>query len=505
MILSPTRELAEQIAVEAKKLARHTGIIIQTAVGGTGKRFMLQMMQNQGCHVLVATPGRLNDILSDPSSGVTTPKVNAFVLDEADRLLDEGFWPQVEEIKRSFPDPEQSDRQTLMFSATIPRQIVGVVENTLKPGFEFIKTVDDNEIPTHQRVQQKIVSVNGLENMLPALYELITREVAARKNGAKPFKAIVYFNTTAEADYANSAFFHLRRRDPNIPSVSAIHARLTQQGRTAAAMAFRRAQSAILLSSDVTARGMDFPDVTHVIQMALPRDGETYVHRLGRTARAGKEGEGWLFASPLEQNEIKRRLRGIPIKPDHSLRAATIDMTQETDVPESVAEILTSVTSALQNVNKRDKSNYYKSLLGAYNWASNKQHLVDVMNGLSRYSWGMVQPPPISSGIARKLGLDRTVGMNIDDGAYAEEDRREGYSRERSSFGFGDRRGGSGERRSSFGSSGGSSYGNRRSSFGSSGGGSFGSRDGFRGQDGYRSRNDFQSRDRFSSRREGSY
>ena len=505
VILSPTRELAEQIAVEAKKLARHTGIIIQTAVGGTGKRFMLQMMQSQGCHVLIATPGRLNDILSDRSSGVTTPNVNAFVLDEADRLLDEGFWPQVEEIKRSFPDPLDADRQSLMFSATIPRQVVGIVEDTLKPGFEFIKTVDDDEIPTHQRVQQKIVTAAGLENMLPALYELIGREVADRQDGARPFKAIVYFNTTAETDYANSSFYHLKRRDPNIPPAIVIHARLSQQGRTSAAMAFRRADSAVLLSSDVTARGMDFPDVTHVIQMGLPRDGETYVHRLGRTARAGKEGEGWLFVSPIERNEIKRRLRGIPIKPDRSLRAASVDMKQEADVPESVAQILTSVTNALQNVDKREKSSYYRSLLGAFNWANNKQDLVDALGDLSRYSWGMAEPPPVSSGIARKLGFNRTIGLNINDDALADDSRRDGFDRDRSSSSFGDRRGGFGERRSSFGSSRSGGFGDRRSSFGSSGGGSFGSRDGFRDRENFKPRENFQSRDKFASRGRARY
>ena len=441
-------------------------------------------MHAQGCHVLVATPGRLNDILSDSSTGVTTQKVNAFVLDEADRLLDEGFWPQVEEIKRSFPDPIDSDRQSLMFSATIPRQVVGIVEDTLKPGFEFIKTVDDDEVPTHQRVQQMLVRAEGLENMLPGLYELISRELMERQKGTKPFKAIVYFNTTAETDYANSAFYHLRRKDPNLPTIIPIHARLTQQGRTSAAMAFKRASSAVLLSSDVTARGMDFPDVTHVIQMGLPRDSETYVHRLGRTARAGKEGEGWLFVSPVEERDIKRRLRGIPIKPDNSLRAAKIDMRQEADVPESVAQILTGVTNALQNVDRVDKANYFRSMLGAFNWVHNKQDLVDALGDLSRYSWGMAQPPPISGALARKLGFDRTDGLNISNEPSFEEGRRDGYGRDRSSN-SGERRGG---------------YGDRRSSFGSSGGGSFGSRDGFRDRESFRPRNNFQSRGRSAPR-----
>src|SRR5436190_15115508 len=104
LIISPTRELAEQIAVEAQKVAQKTGVIVQTAVGGTRKREGLLRIQREGCHILVGTPGRLIDIFSDPTSGVGAPKLNALVLDEADRLLDIGFAPDIEQLQSYLPD-----------------------------------------------------------------------------------------------------------------------------------------------------------------------------------------------------------------------------------------------------------------------------------------------------------------------------------------------------------------------------------------------------------------
>ena len=116
IIISPTRELAEQIAQEAMKVTRGTGVVVQAAVGGTQKREKLQAIRREGCHLLVGTPGRLKDILSDPMSGVEAPRLSSFVLDEADRLLDDGFAPDIEEITQLLPNRRDVDRQTLLFS-----------------------------------------------------------------------------------------------------------------------------------------------------------------------------------------------------------------------------------------------------------------------------------------------------------------------------------------------------------------------------------------------------
>ncbi|KAI4788277.1 DEAD-domain-containing protein, partial [Aureobasidium sp. EXF-8845] len=152
IIVSPTRELAEQIAVEAKRLVANTSVIVQTAVGGTQKSAGLRAIQRQGCHILVGTPGRLKDIFSDKYSGVEAPGLDALVFDEADRLLDQGFWPEIQEIIELLPKPEEKSRQTLMFSATVPNEVQRLVKQTLRPGYDFVKTVRDDEEPTHTRV-----------------------------------------------------------------------------------------------------------------------------------------------------------------------------------------------------------------------------------------------------------------------------------------------------------------------------------------------------------------
>lgn len=434
LIISPTRELAEQIADEAKKLVRNTGVIVQTAVGGTQKRVGLQAIQRQGCHILVGTPGRLKDILSDPYTRVEAPDLSALVFDEADRLLDQGFWPEIQEIMRLLPTPAEKDRQTMMFSATVPREVVDLVRSTLKPGFQFVKTVRDDEEPTHARVPQRIVTVNGFENKLPALVELCSKAFEAGKQpGGRPFKAIVYYNSTSEVSLASHALralgvpgsepqgesFSFGRRGRSGPhpwapaKIFEIHAKLTQQQRTAAADYFRRCDTGILISSDVTARGMDFPNVTHVIQMAVPPSKEQYIHRIGRTARAGKEGEGWLIVSNEEADEIRHRLKRLPIQKDSSLATASLDLTREGQIPASAGPVLEMVRIAMKNVPNVEKFMAYQALLGVYNWLGDKRLLVTLMNNLATYGWGLSEVPTIAPVLAQRLGISRVPGVRI--------------------------------------------------------------------------------------------
>ncbi|PLB35643.1 DEAD/DEAH box helicase [Aspergillus candidus] len=335
IIISPTRELAEQIAAEATKLAFGTGLKVKTAVGGTQKRAGLRDIQYNGCHLLVGTPGRLQDILSDPSSGITVPKLSTLVLDEADRLLDQGFAEELLKIQQLLPDPSQVDRQTLLFSATVPREVMTMVRRTMKPSFKFIKTVREDEVPTHLKVPQKVVHLDSYVHELPALLELIKTDMARARADptAMPFKAIVYFNTTAQVNLACEVFNHLSVDAEGFGPhplgrmpIYEIHSRLTQGKRSSVANSFRADKEAILFSSDVTARGMDFPNVTHVLQMGAPRDAETYVHRLGRTGRADKAGEGWVFLHHGERGPFTNKTQGLPITKDRSLVAPTLEV-----------------------------------------------------------------------------------------------------------------------------------------------------------------------------------
>lgn len=467
IVISPTRELAEQIAEEARKLTAQTKIIVQTAVGGTQKGMMLRQTQERGCHVLVGTPGRLRDILEDPNTGVDAPKLAAFVLDEADRLLDQGFLPEIEGIMDLLPDPRQQPRQTMMFSATIPTDVVSLVRRMLKPGFQYVKCVRDNEAPTHERVPQKVVSVHGFENILPTLLELCQREIeAAQSSNAPPFKALVFFNSTAEVGLAAEAFRNLRANDNRHPldpaRILEIHGKLTQSQRTRTSDLFRRASSAILFSSDVTARGMDFPNVTHVIQVGIPQTHDQYVHRIGRTARAGKEGQGWLILSPLETAEAHYRLKGLPLRADNSLATAKVDMSQPAQLPAKTAGVLTDISEAHRFIDRMELGKAYMALLGTFQWLSSKHQLIEALNRLSRFGWGLETPPVIPSGLAQRLGLSRIPGVNIGEfrdslggnrGVSGQSSRRPSRSWEYSrddqdsgsdTFGRGSRRGGYG-------------------------------------------------------------
>ncbi|PQE20109.1 atp-dependent RNA helicase mss protein [Rutstroemia sp. NJR-2017a BBW] len=364
IIISPTRELAEQIAVEAVKLTRSTDLIVQVAVGGSSKREMLRKMQREGCHILVATPGRLNDLLTDEYSRVSAPKLTTLVLDEADRLLDDGFSRDIEAIVDLLPPRREVDRQTLLFSATVPREVMHLVRRTLKPDYQFVQTVKPGDVATHQKVPQKVLIAKGMENFMPALAEIAINGIKkAKEEGGPHFKAIVYFNSTAQVQLAYEIFRNL----DSLKSVemSLIHGKLTQEKRTRTAEYFRRARSAMLFSSDVTARGMDFPNVTHVIQVGLPQAKDQYIHRVGRTGRGGKDGEGWIFITQNQLNPARRLLSDLPIKADNTIVAAQVDMSKDAQLPGEVATILNEVGQATKFVDREIKHDAYMATLAS--------------------------------------------------------------------------------------------------------------------------------------------
>ncbi|KAL5049550.1 hypothetical protein BDW71DRAFT_195111 [Aspergillus fruticulosus] len=395
IIISPTRELAEQIAVEAKRLVTRTGLQVQVAVGGTMKRAALHQLQREGCHILVATPGRLKDLLTDPTSGVRAPKLNTFVLDEADRLLDEGFAPELMEIQHRLPDPAEVDRQTLMFSATVAPEVMGMVRGTMKRDFQFVKCVRDDEVPTHMSVPQKAVILHGLENAMPTLLELVKKNYDPRS----PFKAIVYFGSTRETNTAFEAFDQLAQR-------------------TRVANWFRKCQSGILFSTDVTARGMDFPNVTHVIQIGVPKTREDYIHRLGRTARAGKTGQGWIFVHEQQMGTLRKLLRDIPVEVDReTLTIPSLNLTTESPSTTAEAtETLQQMKSGFAQVSRATKSEtclaQLSNLVGSFR---NRSLLRGAITNLAIHGYGLRDAPHIPSSMAEKAGLDRESGFSIRD------------------------------------------------------------------------------------------
>lgn len=463
IIVSPTRELAEQIGVEAKRLCQGSGVIVQTAVGGTQKNMMLRKARIEGCHLLVATPGRLHDLLSDPSSGISAPNLGAMVLDEADRMLEVGFKSELEMITQLLPERSQVPRQTLLYSATLPKNVVGIARQFVDPtNFEFVQTVKGDEVPTHERVPQFIVPCRGFENCMPTLLELTRREVQKSLSDPErlPFKAIVFLPTTASVMTYTQIFKRLKRKDRSIPRVFDIHSKLTQAARSRSADDFRDSESAILFSSDVSARGMDFPNVSHVIQVHLPQDRDLYIHRIGRTGRAGKQGEAYLLASDVEIPAARDRLPGLPIQRCTDLEYASIDVSKAETLPEAFAE----VRDAAQQLPFEILKDTYTSFLGNAIRDVDRQDIVYEVNNLAKHTWGMEEPPAVSPRFATQIGRG-VRGLRVADS---------GISRHRD---------------------GGGGYGGR-GDFGDRGRGGFRGRDG--GRDGGRPRDGFAMMERMA-------
>lgn len=449
LIISPTRELAEQIAVEAQKIVQGTGIKVQTAVGGTQKRMHLDLMRRNGCHILVGTPGRVKDLISDRSSGVTLNHIQTFVLDEADRLLDVGFAPDIEEMQSYMPPLSERDRQTLMFSATVPKSVVGLVRQVLKPDFKFIRAVDPDEAPTHERIPQKLVYLKGLENTVPAILEIATKAIEAHKldpANNPPFKAIVFMPSTAEValtkawldnlrDPATSGSGGMFGRHPLDPCrIFEISSKLDQRQRTRSSEGFRNCESGILISSDVTARGMDFPNVSTVIQTAIPQTEDQYVHRIGRTGRAGKDGLGYLLLQEDDKRAWERNYsRSLKLTLDDTLHTAKLDMSMGAQLPSNIARIMGMVEKGIRQVHFGQKADAYRASIGVMKQSltdRSAQELVDKINQQARWGWGLERPPPLSQIIIDRLGLRNATGLEI-------QDESRGGGR-----GFGDRNGG---------------------------------------------------------------
>ncbi|KAI8896414.1 P-loop containing nucleoside triphosphate hydrolase protein [Globomyces pollinis-pini] len=301
LILSPTRELATQIANEAFKLTKHHKLFIKTALGGSNRTACVRGIGELQTDILVATPGRLNDIINEQQIRNKLSSLQVLVFDEADQLLDMGFQKEIEYITKFLP----KERDTFMFSATLSKSIRNIASETLRPNYKDLDTVPVNEVDTHMKIKQSHI-VTPYVNHFPILYEIIQKH----KISEPTYKIIVFFPTTKLVNFATEVFTRLPKVD-----VMQIHSKLTQQARTKVSDRFRAARSAILFTTDVSARGVDYPNVTLVLQVGLPPSRDQYIHRIGRTGRAGKEGKSILILSPYEKRYLEA-LKGLPVRQD---------------------------------------------------------------------------------------------------------------------------------------------------------------------------------------------
>ena len=278
--------------------------------------------------------------------------LNVLIMDEADQLLDMGFRPDIERILNLLSESKAA-RQTLLFSATIPKSVMDIAKLSLHPGYSFVDTVGEEEEQTHAHVRQEVVVVPN-EKQIVNIAAVLDRECA------KPgFKIIVFFTTARVTGFMAELF-----QSMGLP-VLEIHSRLSQSARTKTSDKFKNADTAILFSSDVSARGMDYPDVTFVLQVGLT-DREQYIHRLGRTARAGKSGSGMIMLAPYEERTMRRDLNDMPLV---------------NYVPIISTAVQGSVDNALGKVNgdpsiKQAAQQAYGAWLGYYNSNTKKCGLI---------------------------------------------------------------------------------------------------------------------------------
>jgi ATP-dependent RNA helicase RhlE len=281
MVLVPTRELAAQVAKEFGILARNTRLKAALIVGGDSMTRQLQDLRS-GANVLVACPGRLNDHLERGT--VKLDKIEIVVVDEADRMLDMGFLPQLRRIMRTAP----SKRQTLMFSATMGSGVAQVAREFLKDPEHVSVGAKATPPPS---IHQTIFPVTS-DNKAPMLIEILKRGDVE--------SAIVFVRTRSRADRVARALVR-----SGIKAV-AIHGDRSQSQRNAALAGFKSRSYRVMVATDVAARGLDIPDVSHVINYDLPDESENYIHRIGRTARMGKPGEAMSLVTPEERATLGR-------------------------------------------------------------------------------------------------------------------------------------------------------------------------------------------------------
>nr|WP_244157757.1 DEAD/DEAH box helicase [Paenibacillus typhae] len=278
LILAPTRELALQITEEARKLARHTGVKILAVYGGQDVEKQLRKLEG-GRHLIIGTPGRLLDHLRRETLDLGGVKM--LVLDEADQMLHMGFLEDVETIITSVP----YRRQTMLFSATMPDAIKRLAANYMKEPLDII-IKSGSSIPL-ENIRQQVVECSD-RNKEEALQALIERD--------RPYLAIIFCRTKRRVSKLNEA---LQAAGYDCDE---LHGDLSQAKREAVMKRFRDAKLQLLVATDVAARGLDVEGVTHVFNYDLPLDADSYIHRIGRTGRAGGKGLAITFASPREYN-----------------------------------------------------------------------------------------------------------------------------------------------------------------------------------------------------------
>jgi len=405
LIVSPTRELASQIGEQAKKILKYhaPNASVQVMFGGTNmKTDVNRLSGRRGLPtVLVATPGRLLDHLRstklrDPNSNniisfgkdIMRRKCNILVLDETDRLLDMGFRNEIEKILEFLPTSNNNSqkeyssssgegRQTLLFSATIPKDLKSIMKKHMKSNYVEIDCVNDGDAASHtnESVQQThiVLPTTSKSDIVTSVIDTVHYAVESHYNQnfhddnatdnndndnsstttvVVPPKIVVFFPTARLVQFYAEIFQEItggvsvnvvdhnndneyntnNNSNKKMKSIKIqsweLHSKKSQGYRNRVSDEFRKATTGVLFTSDVSARGVDYPNVSHVIQFGMPESRDQYIHRLGRTGRAGMKGKGWLVLQDWE-SPFLNELKGVSIPINNKLQSRIIDGTEQ--------------------------------------------------------------------------------------------------------------------------------------------------------------------------------
>jgi ATP-dependent RNA helicase DeaD len=280
IVLAPTRELAVQVSGELNKMGARAGIVSLPVYGGQSIELQIKSLK-KGIDIVVGTPGRLIDHIQRKT--LILSEIKTVVLDEADEMLNMGFIEDIEKILASVPE----ERQTMLFSATMPKEIILIAKKYMKKPISF--TVDAGELVV-ANIKQVFYEVRE-EDKIKALTRLLDVEGTVI--------SLVFCHTKREVDEVAG-----KLQQMGYPA-GAIHGDFTQSHRDEMMRRFKSGDLDILVATDVAARGLDIPDVSHVINYSIPQDPDGYIHRIGRTGRAGKSGIAITFITPKQYRQLR--------------------------------------------------------------------------------------------------------------------------------------------------------------------------------------------------------
>lgn len=470
VILSPTRELATQIATEAAKLMTHTrGMDVRLFIGGASKGIQLRDFERYRRDIIVATPGRMKDMLTVPMVRQQVEKAKVLVLDEADTLLDMGFKDDIDKIVSVMPP--KGDRQTFLFSATVSPDIRKIAKSTLRKDHKFIDCVPENESNTHAHIPQYHSVLPSADQQFVHIARLLAQDALLNPQGGK---SIIFLPTTKMTELTALLVKAMR---PSLPwgirgtRVFEMHSKKTQGARDRTADEFRAQKGpgySVLVTSDVSARGVDYPGVTRVIQVGVPGSKDTYVHRVGRTGRAGKSGRGDIVLLPWEERYLQSTLQDVPLQPieveglqgDIERLAAELDANPPKQAPQAAParsrfdrrSPYPSTPSSLQHpilpriqgleqrmtnevipeISEIDASEAFASQLGFYVGRSpelgmSRSQIYEALQDWATESLGLATPPTVSMKMQQMLGLGKPSRGGKMRGFGQADGRRRGY------------------------------------------------------------------------------